>query len=49
MTRTRTCSNPPPASGGAQCVGPAEESKPCGTVACPGILIFLYNYYAERS
>jgi len=35
MTKTRTCSNPPPASGGADCVGPAEESKPCGTVACP--------------
>ena len=34
QTRTKTCSNPAPAFGGADCVGDAEESRECNTNAC---------------
>jgi type II secretory pathway pseudopilin PulG len=30
-TRTRTCTNPAPSSGGANCSGSATESEPCAT------------------
>lgn len=33
--RTRECSNPEPANGGADCVGDAVESQECGTDPCP--------------
>ncbi|XP_052223522.1 collagen alpha-1(XII) chain-like isoform X3 [Dreissena polymorpha] len=33
----RSCINPPPANGGAQCVGQARENKDCNTQACPTI------------
>ncbi|XP_058970157.2 uncharacterized protein [Pocillopora verrucosa] len=32
-TRTRTCTNPPPANGGDECVGLAQENKDCPTQA----------------
>lgn len=35
MTRKRTCTNPPPANGGAECSGSSEENETCGTIACP--------------
>ncbi|XP_078677339.1 von Willebrand factor D and EGF domain-containing protein-like isoform X2 [Branchiostoma floridae x Branchiostoma belcheri] len=36
MTRDRTCTNPAPANGGADCVGLAQETQPCDTgVPCP--------------
>ncbi|XP_078681317.1 cartilage intermediate layer protein 2-like isoform X1 [Branchiostoma floridae x Branchiostoma belcheri] len=35
-TRDRTCTNPAPANGGAQCVGSAYEARTCDTgVGCP--------------
>ncbi|KAH3775135.1 hypothetical protein DPMN_176532, partial [Dreissena polymorpha] len=33
----RSCTNPPPANGGAQCVGQARETQNCNTQACPTI------------
>jgi len=33
--RRRSCTNPPPANGGANCQGDAVESDACGTTACP--------------
>ena len=33
-TRTRTCTEPPPSQGGADCVGEASETRPC---TCPGL------------
>ena len=35
QTRSRSCSNPAPANGGAECSGDAEESRECNTDACP--------------
>ena len=36
-TRTRTCTNPAPKRGGADCVGPNNSTKICNTtIACPG-------------
>ncbi|XP_035688793.1 SCO-spondin-like [Branchiostoma floridae] len=36
QTRNRTCTNPAPADGGADCAGPAQETQPCNTgVSCP--------------
>ena len=34
-TRTRTCTNPAPAYGGADCVGEATDSQSCNTHPCP--------------
>ena len=36
QTRRRSCSNPAPTFGGADCVGKAEESQKCNTKQCPG-------------
>ena len=35
--RTRTCSNPPPAHGGNQCTGQAQETQDCNTHSCAGV------------
>lgn len=48
-TRTRTCTNPAPANGGANCVGSATESQSCGPVQC-GTAYFCHlnrSYSAE--
>ncbi len=34
--RTRTCTNPRPANGGADCVGNDFEPQPCNKAPCPG-------------
>ncbi|KAL5263015.1 hypothetical protein ACHWQZ_G008430 [Mnemiopsis leidyi] len=36
QTRTRTCTNPPPQHGGADCTGVAAESQTCYTDSCLG-------------
>ena len=38
QSRSRSCDNPKPAHGGKDCsdIGPAMETKPCNTQACPG-------------
>jgi len=33
---SRTCTNPPPSNGGAQCAGDDKETKPCNNGACLG-------------
>ncbi|XP_050798803.1 SCO-spondin-like [Gopherus flavomarginatus] len=35
MTRARGCTNPPPANGGKDCVGPRTDIKYCQTPDCP--------------
>ena len=38
QTRTRTCTNPQPAHGGADCEGDANEDQACNTNPClPGM------------
>ena len=35
QSRSRTCTNPPPSGGGAQCAGEDEETQECNTHECP--------------
>ena len=35
-TRTRTCTNPAPVGGGADCVGTNNRTKSCNEFGCPG-------------
>merc|ERR550519_1057370 len=47
QTRTRTCSNPPPAHGGKQCEGTAKETRKCPTAkncAVDGVLSSWSSY-----
>ena len=34
--RSRSCTNPPPAFGGAQCTGVNEQTRSCNEEPCPG-------------
>ena len=45
VTRTRSCSDPPPQKGGKSCSGINTETKTCTLRACPGIIcnIILFN------
>ena len=36
QTRYRTCDNPVPEYGGAECEGESEQSQECNTFPCPG-------------
>lgn len=36
QTRMRTCTNPPPAIGGADCRGISSQTQSCNTNGCPG-------------
>ena len=41
QTRTRTCTNPAPTHGGADCVGEAAETQDCNIQPCPGMIYFI--------
>ena len=41
QTRTRTCTNPAPAYGGADCQGEAEETQECNSEPCPDYTMFI--------
>ena len=45
QTRYRTCTNPAPAHGGADCVGDSTETKECNTQACPGYPTLYFNCF----
>ena len=36
QSRVRSCNNPKPANGGADCKGDAKEERPCNTNPCTG-------------
>lgn len=38
--RSRTCDNPAPSNGGADCAGDADDTQACNDGACPGNLKF---------
>ena len=42
-TRTRTCTNPVPEGGGADCVGPNNRTKSCNKFVCPGKAKNMFN------
>lgn len=43
-TRSRTCTNPEPANGGADCEGDYSETMACNEQGCPGNSIWLITY-----
>ena len=46
-TKTRTCDNPAPAHGGAQCIGSSDETEACQEVDCPGLCrLIIINIFS---
>ena len=41
QTRTRDCTNPVPAHGGAYCVGDITDTQACDGGPCPGTYVLL--------
>ena len=41
QNRSRTCTNPVPQYGGADCVGAEGENQDCNTHNCPSMLIYI--------
>lgn len=50
QTRTRNCTNPPPAHGGKDCsdLGPSTSSRECNDQGCPGLNVhtLCFDYSA---
>ena len=46
QSRSRTCTNPPPAHGGKDCSGLGESSstRECSSQNCPGVCIWWYTF-----
>ena len=42
IVRTRECNNPPPATGGKDCVGVSSEIQSCYEEYCPGTKLHMY-------
>ena len=47
QSRIKTCNNPAPAFGGANCAGDAEESRECNTQQCPGA-VFDFGFDQDQ-
>ena len=47
--RFRDCTNPPPAFGGRDCVGPTNETRACNDGPCPGGLPVLSMFIVIAS
>ena len=49
-TRIRTCTNPPPADGGKDCVGDSSsETSACSKTNCPGTVLITVRSTRYRS
>ena len=46
--RTRSCTNPPPAFGGANCVGKRKEFRVCNNIPCPGVIKSIFIFYIQK-
>jgi len=44
QTRTRTCTNPAPAHGGAECVGDSSETQACNEAPCPDRCGYIQHF-----
>jgi hypothetical protein len=44
QNRSRTCTNPVPQYGGADCVGFAGENQDCNTHNCPSMLVYSMTW-----
>ena len=43
-SRVRSCNNPTPTQGGAECQGESMDTEQCNTHGCPGITTLLGHY-----